>query len=74
VRKKSGKDFSDGAYAGALRDLVAKESGYINPARGKYQKTSGDVVLLEITKEILAEAQAKIVTEVGKLNPIEIKE
>lgn len=70
----TGKEFSAGAYAGALRDLVAKEKDYTNPNHGEYQKVNGNSDLLKVISRILVEAHEKVVSEVGKLNPIDLTE
>lgn len=74
IKDLTGKEFSPGAYAGALRDLIAKEKEYINPNHGEYQKTNRNSDLLEVISGILVEAHEKVISEVGKLNPIDLTE
>lgn len=40
VKNKSGKDFTVGTYAGALRDLASNEPGYEIISRGMYKNVS----------------------------------
>lgn len=67
-----GKEYSDGAYAGALRDLVAKEECYENPRRGIYVYKSNDGELKKVANNILKETIEKLYLEVGKINVLTI--
>jgi len=81
VEEKSGKQFSDGAYAGSLRDLIKKEPEYINPRRGIYkyqdpkmQATKYQNHLEEGAVNILKDTLNALYEHVDQLNPLTISE
>ncbi len=58
VREKSGKDFSNGTYAGAMRDLIDRDPNYHIPRRGIYaaknqHPASNNDVFTEIIQQAL---------------------
>lgn len=74
VENKSGKRFTSGNYAGALRDLIAKED-YFSPKRGVYKKgvsincENCDSYDLSMgIKELLVKFYNELYNEIGKLN------
>lgn len=73
VLQRTGKVFEHGAYAGALRDLVAKERDYINPRRGIYIHKISPTSLKEIAQELLQETICKLYDEVRNMNGLTIK-
>ncbi|MGG3942092.1 hypothetical protein ABEV54_11715 [Peribacillus psychrosaccharolyticus] len=78
VKNQTQKNFSPGAYAGAIRDLVAKEDGYENPKRGVYifseVSNQDDMNLIDTTKIILEKGINELYSEIGKKNIFTIQE
>lgn len=81
VKQQTGKEFSDGAFAGSLRDLLKNNPEFSSPRRGVYQKEisiqsdSKDSIFLEDEViKILKSTINKLFQQVDHLNPLTINE
>jgi hypothetical protein len=75
VSKISKKDFTEGTFAGALRDLVKKNKEYINPKRGYIQLINderGQKTVVEEACNILDQTTKALYSEVSRLHPFEM--
>lgn len=78
VFEKSQKKFSDGAFAGALRDLIMNSDEYTSPSRGIYCRSNSDEIaevnesFEEEYKKILKDTSNRLIAAAQKLNPLTI--
>lgn len=75
VLEKSTKQFSDGAYAGSLRDLINNSNDYYSPSRGIYAQLSKENSLGQSTFEeqllfTLNETKEKLISSASSINPL----
>lgn len=67
-------EISEGAFSGAIRDLLAKEPQYTNPKRGYYQLNDTDSLLLLTVEKVLTDAKEEIDNELKKIDGSKITE
>lgn len=75
VLKQSNKHFSDGAYAGSLRDLIGNSDDYYSPSRGKYAKVNNKKSFGKSSFEqqllfALDETKEKLINSASSINPL----
>jgi hypothetical protein len=75
VSEKSNKHFSDGAYAGSLRDLIANSADYYSPSRGMYAQVnknsnSGMSSFEQQLLFALNETKEKLINSASSINPL----
>lgn len=78
VHEKSGKDFSNGTYAGAMRDLIDRDPNYHIPRRGIYAaknqhpSSDGDI-FTEIIRQTLREVDEACKVDISKYTVSELQ-
>ncbi|MFD1736939.1 hypothetical protein ACFSCX_10230 [Bacillus salitolerans] len=84
VQEQTGKEFTDGTYSGALRDLLAKETGYSNISRGIYIREKDSIYIDNEYVEIEPTLNEKVIiilqrtidnlyTEANSINILNVK-
>lgn len=73
VESKVGKNWSTGCYAGAIRDLVAKEPQYVSVERGVYvYQPEAKNILEKSVNKILKKTIDDLYIEANKVNVLNI--
>lgn len=75
IYKETQENFTDGCYAGALRDLVAKEDGYEKIGYGSYMNMTilqGEIDLTKACRDILDKTISGLSDEFNKKNVLKL--